>query len=286
MNNNNNLKEFFKKNGFSLAICSTVAILLVATLYFSYKGFEGYEDNNIAQEDINEISKDNFEAVNKTDVKSYKESTTSVEITTEKKQSENVTEKITEQTTNKIAQDLKEKNTETTTSNKKAQQEEKQKEENKKDTKKEEAKVFNKFDESQEMTWPVSGQIVMDYSTETAIYDKTLDQYRTNNSISISAPVGTDVVASAEGIVENIFTDAENGKTIVINHGNGWLSTYGQLEEEVNVAVGDIVKEGQVVAKIGEPTNYSVLLGSHLNFKITKNDISSDPKLVLAQLEE
>lgn len=283
MDNNNNLKDFFKKNGFSVAICSTVAILLIATLYFSYKGFEGYEDNKIVKEDKTEIKKDNFEAVNKTDVKSYKEeSTTSTQITTEKIKSENVTEKITEQTTAKIVQDSKEKNTETTTNSKTAQNEEKPKD----DTKKEEAKVFNMFDESQEMTWPVSGQIVMDYSTETAIYDKTLDQYRTNNSICISAPKGTDVLASAEGVVENIFNDNENGKTIVINHGNGWLSTYSQLEEEIKVAVGDIVKEGEVIAKIGEPTNYSVLLGTHLNFKITKNNVSSDPKLVLAQLEE
>ncbi len=283
MDNNNNLKDFFKKNGFSVAICSTVAILLIATLYFSYKGFEGYEDNKIVKEDKTEIKKDNFEAVNKTDVKSYKEETkTSTEITTEKIKSENVTEKITEQTTAKIAQDSKEKNTETTTNGKTAQNEEKPKD----DTKKEEAKVFSMFDESQEMTWPVSGQIVMDYSTETAIYDKTLDQYRTNNSICISSPKGTEVLASAEGVVENIFNDNENGKTIVINHGNGWLSTYSQLEEEIKVAVGDIVKEGEVIAKIGEPTNYSILLGPHLNFKITKDNVSSDPKLVLAQLEE
>ncbi len=158
--------------------------------------------------------------------------------------------------------------------------------ENKENKSSEEAKVFSMFNESQEMTWPVSGQIVMDYSTETAIYDKTLELYRTNDSICISSPEGTDVMASSEGIVENIFTDNENGKTVVINHGNGWMSTYSQLQEEVNVAVGQVVKEGEFIGKIGSPSNYSVLLGPHLNFKITKDNTSSDPKLVLAQIEE
>ena len=136
------------------------------------------------------------------------------------------------------------------------------------------------------MSWPVSGKIVMDYSTETAIYDKTLDLYRTNDSICISSPEGTDVIASSEGIVENIFVDDENGKTVVINHGNGWMSTYSQLQDEVSVDVGQVVKEGQSIAKIGSPSNYSVLLGPHLNFKITKDEKSSDPKLVLVQIEE
>lgn len=278
MDNNNNLKEFLRKNGFSIAICSTVAILLVATLYFSYKGFEGYEQKNIVKDDKD----DKFEAVNKSDVKSYKATKDDlIESTTEKKQIQNQTEKVSEQSSEQTTQKIAENSTQETSNNEISKNEP-----SKNDDKKEEANIFNMFDESQEMSWPVSGQIVMDFSTETAIYDKTLDQYRTNNSICISAPEGTDVKASAEGVIENIFADNENGKTIVINHGNGWLSTYSQLQEEVNVAVGDIVKEGELIGKIGAPSNYSVKLGSHLNFKVSKDNVYSDPKLVLEQIEE
>lgn len=273
MNNNNDLKDFFRKNGFSVAICSAIAILLIATLYFSYAGFQPSEPkNNLVENDV----QTDFEAVNKSDVKSYKENTTEKisESTTEKKQVEKPTENLTE------------KSTETTTSTQssKNNKNDNTKPENEKSS--EEAKVFSMFDESQEMTWPVSGQIVMDYSMETSIYDKTLELYRTNDSISISSPEGTDVMASAEGIVENIFEDNESGKTIVINHGNGWMSTYSQLQTEVNVDVGQVVKEGEVIGKIGSPSNYSVLLGPHLEFKVSKDNLASDPKLVLAQLDE
>ncbi len=148
------------------------------------------------------------------------------------------------------------------------------------------SKTFSLFDESKEMSWPVNGQIVMDYSVETAIFDKTLEQYRTNDSICISAQAGTDVKAAAEGVVENIFEDNENGKSVVINHGNGWMTTYSQLENNLMVELGQVVGEGEVIGKVGKPTNYSVMLGDHLDFKITKNDASTDPKLVLAQYDE
>lgn len=278
MNNNNNLKDFFKKNGFSVAICSTIAILLVATLYFSYTGFQSSEENNIVKDDRNT----GFEAVNKSDVKSYKEKTTQKETIENSKQTENSSEKVTETTTN--LKQSKDENKENTPD--KSSDDTKTEKESSQTNSSEQANNFNMFDDSQEMTWPVSGQILMDFSTETSIYDKTLELFRTNDSIAISSPAGTDVMAASEGIVENIFTDNEKGKTVVINHGNGWMSTYSQLQDEVNVAVGQVVKEGEFIAKVGNPSKYSVLLGPHLDFKITKDNVSSDPKLVLAQIEE
>ena len=212
-----NKDNFFKKNGFSIALCSSVAIGLVATLYFSYSSFT---KNNADMENTEFVQLETeeetfFQPVDKSDVKSYKEST------------ETTTIEATTQTTTEAP-------TETTTSNKTASIEE-------------EEKIFSLFDESQDMSWPVSGNVVKNYDMETAVYDKTLDQYKVSDSICISAPVGTEVKASAEGIVENIFVDDENGQTVVINHGNGWLSTYGQLEENVSVAVGDIVKENDII---------------------------------------
>lgn len=277
MNNDNNFKNFFKKNGFSVAICSVIAIVIVATIYLSYNNFDNGKQNQIVKNDETE-----FQPVNKTNVKSYKE------ISTETTSKENISKANPEE---KKPQDIKynQQSNQENKANEKTVEPTKLKDPNTQDdTKKgsEENKVFSLFDESKEMSWPVSGQIVMDYSMETSIYDKTLKEYRTNDSIAISAPKGTDVTASAEGIVEDIFANKERGNTVVINHGNGWLSTYSQLEDDISVAVGEVVKEGQFLGKIGSPSNYSVLLGPHLEFKITKDEVASDPKLVLAQIEE
>nr|WP_317356747.1 M23 family metallopeptidase [uncultured Tyzzerella sp.] len=264
MNNDNN---FFKKNGFSIALCSFIAIAIVASVYFSYTSFTK-EKNQIAKTEEETY----FEPVNKSDVKSYKE-----------------TEILTEATTNEVKQSLKETTTikteepktetttketetkETTTNNVQANEDD---------------NVFNLFDDSQEMSWPVFGNIVTPFDMTTGVYDKTLEQYKVSDSICISAPVGTDVKATAEGMVENIFVDEELGQTIVLNHGNGWVSTYSQLEENVSVAVGDVVKEGQILGKIAQPSKYGVALGPHLDFKVLKDDTPKDPTEILTQENE
>ena len=141
--------------------------------------------------------------------------------------------------------------------------------------------VFNIFADDQNMSWPVVGEIVMDFSPDRTIYDKTLEQFRTNHSISIQADSGTSVRAAAEGIVREISNTRENGTSVVVDHGNGWTTTYSQLDANSLITEGDVVSKNQEIGKIGEPSIYRVLLGNHLDFSVTKNDVATDPKAVL-----
>ena len=125
---------------------------------------------------------------------------------------------------------------------------------------------------------PLAGNIVMDYSADHAIYDATLDQYRTNDHISIGAKKGESVKASEDGTVESVKTDDERGITVVLNHGNSWQTTYSQLQEDVVVKEGDKVKKGQEIGFVAEPTKYSVALGEHVDFSIAKDGVTVDPK--------
>ena len=142
--------------------------------------------------------------------------------------------------------------------------------------------VFNTFTGNEDMDWPVSGKIVMDFSVERLVYDVTLDQYRTNDNICIEAAIGEKVKASADGIVRSIYSTREMGNSIVIEHGNGWFTTYSQLQNGILVNEGDVVNAGQVIGGVGEPSIYSTLLGSHLSFKVVKDDAVVNPSLVLA----
>lgn len=139
------------------------------------------------------------------------------------------------------------------------------------------------FDKDLVLQSPLAGDIVMDFSIDHAIYDVTLDQYRTNDTISISGKVGDEVKAAGDGVVESVSNDSETGKTVVINHNNGWKTTYSQLQENVAVSEGDKVKTGQVIGAVGEPTKYGVLLGSHLDFGVTRDGEVIDPKVAMAQ---
>ena len=71
------------------------------------------------------------------------------------------------------------------------------------------------FDDTQEMEYPIAdAKILMDYSTETAVYDNTLDQYRTNDSIAFAATLGENVVAAFDGVVTSVDKDDINGTTV------------------------------------------------------------------------
>ena len=143
--------------------------------------------------------------------------------------------------------------------------------------------VFNSFQDGDFMDWPVLGDIVMDYSVDRTVYDVTLDQYRTNDSLWIAANPGTPVKASSEGVVQKIDKTRRDGTTVVIDNGNGWTTTYGQLLDSVIVNEGEIVRRGQLIGGVANPTIYGVLHGSHLSFKITKDDATVDPKTVLRE---
>jgi murein DD-endopeptidase MepM/ murein hydrolase activator NlpD len=140
---------------------------------------------------------------------------------------------------------------------------------------------YTLFDDSKEMSWPVEGRILMDYSVDTAVYDKTLDQYRTNDSLCIEAAADTEVCAAADGIVEAISNDRVNGNMVVLDHGNGWRTTYSQLRDDINVTEGEVVCKGETVGRVGTPSVYSEALGTHLTFTVSRDNNNIDPKLVL-----
>lgn len=131
------------------------------------------------------------------------------------------------------------------------------------------------------MIWPTKGEVVSVYSPTNLVYDPTLEQYRTNDSIDISAVKGQDVFAAYDGVVQTVSSSFADGNYVVIDHGDGLVTTYSQLDDSMKVAVGDKIAKGQQIGVIAEPTNNSVLLGTHLDFKVTKNDVSLDPLSVL-----
>ncbi len=130
---------------------------------------------------------------------------------------------------------------------------------------------------SMELIWPVSGVVVKNYSVNSLIYDETLDIYSVNDSISISAEEAEAVMAAADGVVTEIGRSDRLGNYVVLNNGNGYETTYGQMDENLEVAVGDVVHAGDVLGRISSPSWYSVALGTHLTFQVTLQDTAVNP---------
>lgn len=132
------------------------------------------------------------------------------------------------------------------------------------------------FNTDEKMMWPVSGNVLLNYSMDSTIYFATLNQYKYNPALVIQGDVNTKVLSASDAIIEDIYTDTETGITIKADLGNGYKALYGQLKE-TTVNIGDKVDKGAILGYISEPTKYYSIEGSNLYFEITKDSIPVNP---------
>ena len=123
------------------------------------------------------------------------------------------------------------------------------------------------FTESDQLLWPVNGNVMMSYSMDKTVYFQTLDQYKYNPAVIIAGAVNDNVIAAAPGIVKSIDVLPQTGTTITVDMGNGYECIYGQLKE-VPVYVGDYVEAGTVLGYLSEPTKYYSVEGCNLYFEM------------------
>ncbi len=137
------------------------------------------------------------------------------------------------------------------------------------------------FDTEKGLLWPVTGNVLMDYSVDKVIFFETLQQFKCNPAVIIGAEVGTEVLSAADGIITSITKEDETGTTVTISVGSGYSLVYGQLDKEVKYKVGDQVKEGDVIGTIADPTMYYSVEGSNLYFQVSKDEETVNPMLLL-----
>jgi stage II sporulation protein Q len=101
--------------------------------------------------------------------------------------------------------------------------------------------------------------------------------YQPNKGIDISMKDGKsfDVVASLSGIVTKVKEDSLLGNEIQVEHDNGVVTHY-QSVQDFAVAVGDEVKQGQVLAKSGQSL-LNQEAGVHVHYEIRKDNVALNP---------
>ena len=132
------------------------------------------------------------------------------------------------------------------------------------------------FSEESTMMWPAVGNVILNYNMTNTIYFPTLDVYRCNPAIIISAPEDSVVSAAADGLVIAVYETNETGLTMEIALGNDYVMTYGQLKN-LMVGVGSQVKRGDVLGAVAAPSQYYTVEGSNLYFKLDKAGTSINP---------
>ncbi len=125
---------------------------------------------------------------------------------------------------------------------------------------------------------PTSGELGT-YKGDTLIYSEVFGDYRIHEGIDIGARLGESVMAFCDGTVTQVYDHALMGKTIVIDHGDGLVSVYKNLSEEVpeGIAAGASVKAGDIIGSVGNSALAKCSAEPHLHFEITYNEESVDP---------
>ena len=99
---------------------------------------------------------------------------------------------------------------------------------------------------------------------------------RPHLGVDYAAPVGTPVVAIADGTVTAKYWDKKGGGNVLkLKHSNGYTSAYLHLKGYAKgIAVGTRVSQGQTICFVG---NTGTSTGPHLDFRVYKNGQAIDP---------
>jgi murein DD-endopeptidase MepM/ murein hydrolase activator NlpD len=94
-----------------------------------------------------------------------------------------------------------------------------------------------------------------------------------HKGVDFAGREGAEVVAVASGVVIWSGERYGYGQLVEINHGNGYVTRYAHNVDNL-VAVGDTVRRGQVIARMGETGRAT---GPNLHFEVLLNDRPVDP---------
>jgi murein DD-endopeptidase MepM/ murein hydrolase activator NlpD len=126
--------------------------------------------------------------------------------------------------------------------------------------------------------WPAKGRISGVYGSQRILNGKPR---RPHFGVDVAAPTGTLVRAPADGIVTLANNDMfYSGGTLIVDHGHGLSSSFLHLSA-ILVKVGERVRQGDPIAKIGATGRVT---GPHLDWRMNLHRDRLDPQLLVGPM--
>ncbi len=124
--------------------------------------------------------------------------------------------------------------------------------------------------------WPVNGRLMGGYGERS---DPFSGEGAMHTGVDISAPMGTPVRATADGIVVHAGWNGGYGRCVVIDHGNNYQTWYAHLSR-IDVIEGDEIRQGEILGAVGT-TGRST--GPHLHYEVRIGSTPVNPYRFLAR---
>jgi rare lipoprotein A len=129
---------------------------------------------------------------------------------------------------------------------------------------------------------PVNAGVTSEFGWRTLFKKKNF-----HNGIDYGVPIGTPVKAPTSGKVSNVFNDAGGGLTVTLSNinaaGQKVEQSFLHLSQSL-VKVGDVVRQGQVIAKSGNSGSRTT--GEHLDYRVKVDGKYINPRDFLGQNKE
>jgi murein DD-endopeptidase MepM/ murein hydrolase activator NlpD len=115
--------------------------------------------------------------------------------------------------------------------------------------------------------WPVNGKVIGKYGP--------IDQWRRRDGIDIAARRGAPVLAAQDGIVAYAGDGIRGyGQMVLLRHDQDYITTYAH-NATLLVRAGDVVRRGQVIARVGDSGDATQTM---LHFELRKGRKPIDPQ--------
>ena len=124
-------------------------------------------------------------------------------------------------------------------------------------------------DESRWLEWPVQDSRTISLSNP---YGEQ-ENGTFHGGVDIPADQGAVILAAADGTVTETGFDAERGNYLILDHGDGLTTLYGQCRD-VSVEEGATILAGEMIAAVGAT---GMATGPHLHFEVRQDGNAQNP---------
>ncbi len=119
-------------------------------------------------------------------------------------------------------------------------------------------------------------EVIKDFSATELQENAALNQWEAHKSMDLTSSDGF-VYSVLDGSVLDVGYNYMEGQYIIVQHKDGFVSTYASLGKDVLVQKGDKITAGQKLGVVSQTATNESDMDAHLHFTLKLNDKKVDP---------